>query len=81
MCYAVTSQLIRYYLPGFILMYLQEPFKESLCGRTISSFLEKYINNFTILVNSPPEVMLFTINLDENLIDEESIAIATMFSL
>ncbi len=81
MCNAIASQLIRYYLPGFILMYLQEPFKESLCGRTISSFLEKYINNFTILVNSPPEVMLFTINLDENLIDEESIAIATMFSL
>jgi hypothetical protein len=33
------------------------------------------------LVNSPPEVMLFNINLNENLIDEESIAKATMFSL
>ena len=33
------------------------------------------------LINSPPEVMLFTINLDKNLINEESIAKATMFSL
>jgi hypothetical protein len=54
MCDTIAPQFIRYYLPGFVLMYLQEPFKESLCGRTISSFLEIHINNFTILVNRPP---------------------------
>ena len=93
MCNTIAPQFIRYNLPGFVSMYFQEPFKESLCGRTISSFLEKHINNFTIpkalaslmgqafLINRSPEVMLFTINLDENFIDKEGIAIATMFSL
>jgi hypothetical protein len=33
------------------------------------------------LINRSPEVMLITINLDENFIDKEGIAIATMFSL
>ena len=62
-------------------MYHQEPFKESLCGRTISFFLEKNINNFTILINCSPEVMLFTFNPDENLINEECIAISLVPSL
>jgi len=81
MCDTIAPQFIRYYLPGFVLMYLQEPFKESLCGRTISSFLEKHINNFTILINRSPEVMLFTINPYKNLINEKCIAISPVFSL
>jgi hypothetical protein len=60
---------------------LQKPFKETLCCCTISAFLKKHINNFTILINCSPEVMLLTINLDENFIDKEGIAIPTMFSL
>jgi len=77
----IAPQFIRYYLPGFVLMYLQEPFEESLCVRTISSLLEKHINNFTILINCSPKVMLFTINPDEYLIDEKCIAISPVFSL
>jgi hypothetical protein len=81
MCDTIAPQFIRHYLPGFVLMYLQEPFKESLCGRTISSFLEKHINNFTILINRSPEVMLFTINPDENLVNEKCITISPVFPL
>jgi len=81
MCNTIAPQFISYYFPGFVSMYFQEPFKESLCGRTISSFLEKHINNFTILINRSPEVMLFTINPDENLINEKCISISLVPSL
>ncbi len=62
-------------------MFLQKPSKESPCCGAISPFLEKYINNLTILVNRSPEVMLFTINLDENLINEKCITISPMIFL
>jgi hypothetical protein len=73
MCDTITPQFISHYLPGFVSMNLQEPFKESLCGRTISLFLKKHINNLSIptalaslmgqafLVYCSPEVMLLTI--------------------
>jgi len=91
-CDTITSQFISYYLPGFGLMLLQKSFKESLCCRTVSSFLKKHIDNFTIpkalaslagqafLINRSPEVLLFTINSNENFIDEEYVAISPMFS-
>ncbi len=77
----IASQFIRYYLPGFVLMFLQQSFKESFSCRTIPTFLEIHINNFTILVNRSPEVMLLTINSNENFINEKSITISPMFSL
>ena len=67
---AIASEFIRYYLPGFVSMFLQQSLEKSFCCRTISSFLEKYIDDLLILSNSAPEVMLFTINPDENLINE-----------
>jgi len=79
-CDTITSQFISYYLPGFGLMLVQKSFKESLFCRTVSSFLKKHIDNFTILINRSPEILLFTINSNENLIDEESVAISPMFS-
>lgn len=78
---AIASQLIRYYLPGFISMFLQYSLKGSLRRRTISSFLEKHINNFTIFINRSPEIMLLTLNPDENFINEKCIAITLVFSL
>jgi hypothetical protein len=93
MCRAIASQFIRYYLPGFVLMFLQQSFKESLSCRTIPTFLEKHINNFAVpksftsltgqafLINCSPEVMLLTIDLYENFVDEKCIAISPVFSL
>ena len=80
-CETITPQFISHYLPGFVSMNLQEPFKESFCGRTISTFLKKYINNFTILINRSPELMLLIIYPDENLINEKCIAISPVLFL
>ena len=81
MCRAISPQFIRYYLPGFVLMFLQQSFKESLSCRTIPTFLEKHINNFAVLINCSPEVMLLTVDLYENFVDEKCIAISPVFSL
>jgi hypothetical protein len=86
-------------------MFLQQPFKESLCCFTITPFLKKHINNLSIpkalaslmgqalptalaslmgqafLINCSPQVILLAINLNENFIDIECIAIPTMFFL
>lgn len=81
MCNNITSEFISDYLPRFIPMCLQKPFKESPCCLAITTFLKIHIDNLSILINCSPEVMLFTVNLDEHFIDEKCIAIATMFPL
>ena len=39
------------------------------------------INDFAILVNGPPKVLLLAVDLDEYFIDVEGVAIASVFSL
>jgi hypothetical protein len=77
---AITSQFIRYNLPWFTFVFLQQSPKESLSSLRISSVLKKHINDFTILIYCPPEITLFAINFDENLINEKCVAISLMFS-
>jgi hypothetical protein len=36
--------------------------------------LKKNINDFTILINCPPQVMLFSLDLNEDFVYKESIA-------
>jgi hypothetical protein len=43
--------------------------------------LQIHINHLPILVNCPPQIVLFTIDLYDDLIDVEGIAIAAMVSL
>jgi hypothetical protein len=71
---SITSQFIRHYHPWFTLMILQQPIKEPFRRITVPPLLEKHINHLPILVNSPPQVMLFAIHLDEYFVNEESIA-------
>jgi hypothetical protein len=40
--------------------------------------LKIHINHFTVLVNRPPQVMLLAIDLDEDFIDVEGIAKASV---
>jgi len=70
----IASQLIRYYLSRFSLVIFQQPPEETLGSRAITTGLKKYINNLTILINSPPQVLLFTSCLYENLVNVECIA-------
>jgi len=42
--------------------------------------LKKHINDLTILIDGSPQITLFTINLDENLINEKCVTVSLMFS-
>ena len=42
--------------------------------------LKIYINNFAILINCSPQVMLFAVDLDKDLIDVEAVAVAKVLS-
>ena len=50
---AIASQLVGHNLSRFSLVISQQPLEETLCSRAITTGLEKHINYFTILVNSP----------------------------
>jgi|TARA_B110000914_G_C15504342_1_gene467511 hypothetical protein len=61
-------------------MTAQQPPKKPLCCCTISPGLQKYINHFAILINSPPQVMPPAVYLDEDFVDVKDIAVASMLS-
>ena len=58
----------------------QQAPEESLSRSPIPSGLQIHINDLAVLVYSPPQVILLVVDLDEDLIDEESIAVALMLS-
>ena len=74
--YSITAQLVSLDLSGFTAIISQQPPEKSLRSGTITLCLEKYINNFAILVNSPPQVMLLAIDLHKDFIDVERVTIA-----
>jgi len=61
-------------------MRSQEALEESLGSGAIPSRLEIYINHLTILIHSPPEIMLLAINLYEDFIDVEGVTVALTLS-
>ena len=58
----------------------QQPLEESPGCLTISLGLKKDIDNFTVLINCPPQIELLTAYLHEYLINEKSIAVTPMFT-
>jgi hypothetical protein len=80
MCNRIAPQFISKDFPGLSAMRLEQAPEEPLGRSAIPSGLEKYINYFAILVNSPPQIMLLAVDLDEDLIDKERITIAPVFS-
>ena len=75
----ITSKLIRHNFPWFTFVFLQQSIEESLCGLRISPVLKKHIDDHTILIYCSPEIPLFAINLDKNLINEKCITISLVF--
>ena len=76
----ITPQLIGDDLPGLSLMILQEPLEESLGRLAIPPGLNKDIDYFTVLINCSPQIALFAAYLHEDLINEKSIAVTSMFT-
>jgi len=77
----ITAQLIRYDLPGFALVIPDQAPEEPLCGRSIPLCLKIYINDFAILVDSPPQIMLLAVYLHKNFINVEGVSVASVIPL
>ena len=80
MSYTIASQFIRDNLTWLAFMSSQQPLKEPLCGPSVPPLLEKYINYFSVLINGSPQIMLLSLDLQEDLINEERVTISLMFS-
>jgi hypothetical protein len=74
----VAPQLVRHDRPGLSPMAGKQASEESLGGLRISSLLEQHINDLTILVDRPPQVPLLASDSNEDLINEERVAVATV---
>jgi hypothetical protein len=80
MCNAVAAQLVSHNLPGFAAMCPEQAPEEPFRSGAIPFRLEIHINYFAILVNCPPKIVLLAVDFDEDFVDVEGIAIATMLA-
>jgi len=71
---AIASQLVRHNLSRFAMVIFQQSLEETLGSRSVTTCLEKHIDHFAILVNSPPQVLLFAIYLHKYFVYVECIA-------
>jgi hypothetical protein len=55
-------------------MRLQQPFEEPFGCFAVTATLKKHIDDLTILIDSSPQIVLDTTDLDENLVDIERVA-------
>ena len=72
----ITPQFVRHYRSGDARFL--ETLEESLRGCCVSSLLQIHINDFAVLVDGPPQVVLFPADLHEHFIQKVSIAKSTM---
>ncbi len=77
----VASQLVRHYLPRFHSMCFQKSFEETLSGFTVTSTLQQDVDNLSILVDSSPQVVLYTVNFHKYFIDKKCITETLMTTL
>ena len=73
---AITTQLICYDFPGFATVTTQQSLEEPLSSGTILAGLKVYIHYFSVLVHSPPQIVLLASDLYEDLINVECVAVA-----
>jgi hypothetical protein len=77
----ITSQFVSHNIAGFASTTAQQSLEKAFSCCAITLSLQKDINDLTILINSPPEIVLLAVNLYEDLVNEKGIAITTMFAL
>ena len=73
-----ASQLIRYDLTWLIPVTFEQSSEEALGGLAISACLQEYINDFAILIDRAPQILLLTLDLHEHLVEEKRIAVASV---
>ena len=75
---AVVSQLIRYDLAWLIPVTFEQSSEEALGSLPISAWLQEHINDFAILIDRAPQILLLTLDLHEHLVEEQRIAVASV---
>ena len=70
----VTSEFVSDNQPREDFHRSKYSFEESLSCRAIAFLLQIHVNDIPILVNSSPEIMLYSLNFDEHFIEEKRIA-------
>ena len=75
---AVVSQLIRYDLAWLIPVTFEQSSEEALGSLPISAWLQEHINDFAILIDRAPQILLLTLDLHEHLVEEKRIAVASV---
>jgi hypothetical protein len=76
----VAPQLICNDPPRFAAVHADQALEESLSRIAVPARLQKYIDHLTVLVNSSPQIVLFTLNFHEYFIYIESVTIALVIS-
>jgi hypothetical protein len=77
----IASQFICHDLPRFAAMRPDQAPEKALSSRPVALRLKIDINDFAILVNCTPEIMLLAIYLHEDLVDVEGVSVASVLSL
>ena len=70
---AMASQLVRHYLSRFAMIIFQQPLEETPGSLAVTTCLKKHIDHFAMLLNSPPQVLLFAIYLHKYFVCVECI--------
>jgi len=71
---AIASQLVCHNLSRFAMMPFQQSLEETRSSCSVTTCLEKHIDHLAILVNGPPQVLLFAIYLHKHFVDVKCIA-------
>ena len=78
---AIASQFVGNNLPGCTAMASEKALEEALRRSTIPAGLEKNINDFAILIHCTPQIVLLAVDLYEDFIDEECVAVTLVLPL
>jgi len=71
---SIASQLVCHNLSRFAMMLFQQSLEETRSSCSITTCLEKDIDHLAILVNSPPQVLLFAIYFHKHFVNVKCIA-------
>ena len=74
---SVAAQLVGNETPGLASLCRQQPVEEALSGEPISTRLDEDVDRVAVLVDSPPEIVPFTADGDEELVQVPGVAHAT----
>jgi hypothetical protein len=77
---SITTKLIGNDLTRFTTAASRQAFEEFLCSSAITLCLKININDLTVAIDSAPQVMLLTVDFDEDFLDVERVTLALMLS-